>query len=281
MTLTAGGAVSSLQAEGRRRGRSPRRGGSLPGGFGSAAVVLALGCALLLVLAAGGAEKGDGGSPPPAGLPSGVVKLKGIRYDLRARRVIMDGRIALASGMVELLACVRGTKDYESVVALDCQPYDLHLGLLALGLKPGRPVPGAVAPFQIDGGQGGGRQGPAGPPVVVWVQWKDARGRTVLRRAEDLILNVKTKKPMERAGWVFVGSRFVPGEKPGEELYAAALTGAVITTYNDPTAVLDNPRPTGQDDTCFAVNESVVPPVGTPVQVIVEPEKKNYVPTRP
>ena len=192
-----------------------------------------------------------------------VVRLRGIQFDLRARRVVMDGHIALSAGLVELFACVRGTKDYESVVALDCQPYDLHLGLLALGLKPGRPVSRQEA----------GKL-PQGPTVLVRVEWKDAEGRLVSHRAEELILNVKTKKPMEPTGWVFVGSRFVKSDPEGRELYAAALTGAVITTYHDPTTVLDNPHPTGGDDTLFVVNESVVPTVGTPVQIVVEPEKK-------
>ncbi|MCK4298771.1 MAG: hypothetical protein KAX80_04520 [Planctomycetes bacterium] len=224
------------------------------------------GFAVLQVVAARG--PGDEPPPPVEGRPR-VVRLKGIRYDLEAGRVIMEGRIALGAGVVELFACVRGTKDYESVVAVDCQPYDLHLGLLALGLKAGRPV----------GRQEGGEL-PVGPPVVVWVEWKDTQGRTVRHRAEELILNVKTKKPMEPAGWAFVGSRFIQADPQGKEVYAAALTGAVITTYHDPTTVLDNPRPTGGDDTLFVVNTSVVPPVGTPVRVIVEPEKKSDVPAK-
>jgi hypothetical protein len=108
--------------------------------------------------------------------------------------------------------------------------------------------------------------------VVVWVEWKDREGRTVRHRAEELVLNVKTKKSMEQTGWVFVGSRFVPDETSGKEVYAAALTGAVITTYHDPTTVLDNPAPTGEDDTLFAANQAILPPAGTPVQVVVEPE---------
>jgi hypothetical protein len=113
--------------------------------------------------------------------------------------------------------------------------------------------------------------------VVVWVQWKDREGRTVRHRAEELVLNVKTKKTMEQTGWVFVGSRFVVAEESGKEVYAAALTGAVITTYHDPTTVLDNPSATGEDDTLFAANQAVLPPVGTSVEVVVEPEEKKDV----
>ncbi len=218
---------------------------------------------LSLLLLAGGALAL--GSPPAR-----VVKLKGIEFDLQAKRVTMEGRISLASGLVELLACVRGTKDYESVVALDCQPYDLHLGLLALGLKPGQPVNRQEA-----------GELPQGPPVTVRVEWKDGEGKTVSRRAEELILNIKTKQPMEETDWVFVGSRFVRDEDRGKEVYAAALTGAVITTYHDPTTVLDNPHATGGDDTLFVVNQKLVPPAGTPVRVVVEPKKSTDAPPEP
>jgi len=216
-------------------------------------------------------------APTPAGPRPTLVRLKGIQFDLQAKRVVMEGRIALAAGLVELFACVRGTKDYESVVALDCQPFDLHLGLLALGLQPGRPV------SQQEGGEL-----PRGPKVVAWAEWKDAEGNTVRHRAEELILDVKTGRPMEPAGWLFVGSHFIEVGPGGKEVYAATLTGAVITTYHDPTTVLDNPRPSGGDDTLFVVNQEVVPPVGTRVSVIVEPESKrsetektNDAPTQP
>ena len=220
------------------------------------------GVVLLVVMRAVGAQ-GEDARPAGEGSPR-LVTLKGIQFDLEGRRIVMDGHIALTAGVVELFACVRGTKDYESIVALDCQPYDLHLGLLALGLKPGRSVSRQEA-----------GESPEGPTVLVWVEWKDADGRQVRRRAEDLVLNVTTKKPMESAGWAFVGSRFVKATSEGKEVYAAALTGAVITTYHDPTTVLDNPRPTGDDDTLFVVNESAVPAAGTPVRVVVEPEKKT------
>jgi hypothetical protein len=235
---------------------------------------LALSLGVMLFLAVCVAAGGEGVPPPPA--RPRLVTLKGIRYDLEAKRVIMEGRVALTSGVVELLACVRGTKDYESVLALDCQPYDLHLGLLALGLEPGRPVSGELEFYHVQK-----REEPAGPPrgptVVVWVEWKDREGRTVRHRAEELVTNVKTKKTMELTGWVFVGSRFVRDEASGKEVYAAVLTGAVITTYHDPTTVLDNPSTTGEDDTLFEANQADLPPVGTPVQVIVEPEKKKDV----
>lgn len=256
-------------------GKASRRPVSLGRGVPQPALVACLLLGLGVVLCPAACSAAGAGAGAPRAGPR-LVTLKGIRYDLEAKRVIMEGKVALTSGAVELLACVRGTKDYESVLALECQPYDLHLGLLAIGLEPGRPVSGPVELYHAEKREQAG-EGPRGPTVVVWVEWKDREGRTVRHRAEELVLNVKTKKTMEPTGWAFVGSRFVPEETSGKEVYAAVLTGAVITTYHDPTTVLDNPSSTGEDDTLFVANQAVLPPAGTPVQVIVEPEEKKDV----
>ena len=258
---------------GVRRGR--RLQVPLGGGPGRLPLLVAVALGLGVGLSPAACSAAAAGGAAPQGGPR-LVTLKGIRYDLEAKRVTMDGTVALTNGAVELLACVRGTKDYESVLALACQPYDLHLGLLAIGLEPGRPVSGPVELYHARTREETG-QAPRGPTVVVWVEWKDREGRTVRHRAEELVLNVKTKKAMEPRGWTFVGSRFVADEASGKEVYAAALTGAVITTYHDPTTVLDNPSSTGEDDTLFVANQAVLPPAGTPVQVIVEPEEKKDV----
>ena len=55
------------------------------------------------------------------------------------------------------------------------------------------------------------------------------------------------------------------------DLRAACLQRSVIATYRDSDAVLNNPLPTGGDDTIYKANERVVPPVGTPVTLVLRP----------
>jgi hypothetical protein len=75
--------------------------------------------------------------------------------------------------------------------------------------------------------------------------------------------------------WLFRGSRHVSIPKDWRnrddtiEVYAADyFDGGILTTYNDPYAVFDNPLPEGVSDEVFFPNVELLPPRGTPVRVI-------------
>jgi hypothetical protein len=147
---------------------------------------------------------------------------------------------------------------HESVLVLDIVPYHLQVALLLLGLEPG----GGLE-YQGD------PRTPTGDPVEVWVAWDRSDSTNgpsvaVRHRAEDLIYNIAAKKPMQRTHWVFVGSEIVNGR------FMAQIEQSLITTYHDPFTILDNPLPTGGDDTLYVVNEQVVPERGTPVRVTIK-----------
>ena len=59
------------------------------------------------------------------------VKMGGVTLDVAKRRIEISGEICLAEGPIELLACARGGKEYESIITLDCKPSDLQAALLA------------------------------------------------------------------------------------------------------------------------------------------------------
>lgn len=169
----------------------------------------------------------------------------------------MPAQVNMQEGMIELLACSSEGKLHESLFLAHVEPYHLHLALLLMGLKP----KGGVR-YQGDTKQ------PQGDKVVIYVE-KNGR-----RRVEDYIWDRVREAPMERTGWVFTGSRMVEGG------YGAQLTRTLITTYRDPYAILDNPLPSGADDTVYEVNHRVTPPVGTTVTLVIQPlklpsEKKN------
>ena len=84
--------------------------------------------------------------------------------------------------------------------------------------------------------------------------------------AHTLIANEKTGEPMSDAGWVFVGSETVATDRGAE--YLAEITGAYIVTYNDPSAIFDNPSAFGADDTVYVAHTERIPPIGTHVTVV-------------
>ncbi len=184
-----------------------------------------------------------------------------IWIDRKNKRLIVGGRICLRRGLLEMFACPRGTKEHESIVSVNAKAYLVHTGLLALGAQPGRPV-------QYDP-----KYVPAtGPKVRVDVAWQNTKGSTELRPAQQMILHVKTRKPMEH-GWVFAGSGFWQDEPSGERYYLAE-NGELICVSNFSSALLDLPIESPRDNAqlLFEANTDQIPPLGTAVQLILTPE---------
>lgn len=200
-------------------------------------------------------------SPAPADDFQKLLASLGVGYQPGEKRLELAGTINMQKGLIEVLACAAGGKTHEALIVLDCVPSGVHAGLLALGLKAGTPVEtGTEADYRA----------PAGDPVIVEVAWKTAAGEERRRRAEDLIWNEAKKAAMEHVAWLFTGSftQSVTGDDK-DAAYAADYVKSIITTYHDPSTVLENPLPDGRDDTLYFVNERETPPAGTPVRVIL------------
>nr|WP_321402673.1 YdjY domain-containing protein [uncultured Desulfobacter sp.] len=190
-----------------------------------------------------------------------IVKLDENRFqigsiivDRKAQSISINGKVNMASGMVEYIACTAYGKLHESVLVLDAEPYHIQVALLLLGLKPGdHPID-----FQ------GASQKPCGAPVRILVSWQ-AEGKSHEYPLETVLFYNKLQHVMESTDWVFTGSKFLNGE------YQAQVEGSIIAIYHDPVAIIDHRSDTGTDDTLYQVNHLVVPPVGTPVVVKIYP----------
>ena len=152
----------------------------------------------------------------------------------------------------------------------------IHLALLLLGLEPGRGARyhGDLAP-------------PSGPGVEARVEWQASGVRrwasgvgirsprpkaqrltptpSCTARLEELAWDIPARRPMPPVAWLFTGV-MPPGPGPRME-----EERSVVATYRDPGAVLTNPLPTGADDSVYKVNECLVPPVGTPMTLLLRP----------
>ncbi|RMG06942.1 MAG: hypothetical protein D6731_24775, partial [Planctomycetota bacterium] len=213
----------------------------------------------------------------------------GIRFYKDEERLEVRGRICLKRGpTLELLGCTPRGKTHESLLLFDCNPKQLHLALVMLGLQP---TP-QVAAF------GERKALTRGDRVVLEVSWRaedtppedpsapaPANGR-VTRRAEDLVYDQVRKDSMPRVGWVFTGSRNVLVPKPPDwetkhEVYAAEYAGNVAAVYHDPDALLDTPLLEGGDDTVYVAYSDRVPERGTPVVLRLRKWKRGDGPDLP
>jgi hypothetical protein len=181
--------------------------------------------------------------------------------DTAARVAEAPARVNMRRGVIEYLAVAAEGKLHESVLQVDAEPLHLHLALLLIGLEPG-PRPR----FQGDPEWRAPADGAAAArsAVEARVVWRQG-GRERSTRLEDWAWDIPAKRPMAPVAWWFTGAA-PPGAAP-----ATAEQRSIVATYTDPDAVLNNPLPTGADDTVYKANERIIPPVGTPVRLVLRP----------
>lgn len=195
--------------------------------------------------------------------PEGLVKLSktgDVWFDAKRKAVVADGQVCLREGQLEMFACPKGSKEHESVVAVNCKSEEIHAGLLAAGAKPGKPVS-----FDPE------YKPATGQIVDVYVLWKDADGGKHQARAQDWVREFKSKRAMTH-DWVFAGSGFWRDEETGKEHYKAN-GGDLVCVSNFPTATLDLPVESSQanGDLLFEAFTDHIPPRGTKVRLVFIP----------
>lgn len=200
--------------------------------------------------------------PVPREAPAGARQLDAkqpVWADADAGRVYVDGLVTLREGVLEMFACPAGTKEHESIVAVDAPAMLIHTALLAVGAEPGTPVR-----FQPD------YQPPTGTEIVVSIEWT-ANGETQSARAQDWIRNAETGEAM-KLPFVFAGSGFWTDPDTKKNHYLAE-GGDLICVTNFGAAMLDVPAPSTQanDELWFEPFTERIPPVGTPVRLVLTP----------
>lgn len=199
--------------------------------------------------------------------------------DLQRKMVIMDGEVCLRKGSLEMFACLRGTKEHESVIAVPADAFVVHAGLLRIGAKQGVPV--SFDPEYTP---------PTGEVIDVLLQWTGEKNKLRTARAQEWVRDAKGKKEMPY-NWVFPGSYFwkdIPLEEiqkakaqgidpdtlPGKQVYAAE-GGELICVSNFRSSMLDLPVPStdANNDLWFEANTEKIPPEGTKVRIFLIPNK--------
>ncbi|MEX2092492.1 MAG: YdjY domain-containing protein [Pirellulales bacterium] len=221
----------------------------------------------LAVMSFAVAEDRSPAPPPKLPAPEGATRLSpnyDVWVDAQRGAVLVDGQVSLRRGMLEMFACIRNTKEHESVVTADTQAFLVHAGLLRLGAEPGHPAQ-FVPEFKP----------PAGTEIDVSVEWNDAEGKPQTARAQDWIRDMKTGKAMTYP-WVFAGSRFWTDEETGKQYYQAE-GGDFICVSNFGTAALDIPVASSQSNDAleFEAFTERIPALGTPVRLVLKPVLKK------
>ncbi|MCI0640659.1 MAG: YdjY domain-containing protein [Gemmataceae bacterium] len=208
--------------------------------------------------------KQESAKPAPQAVETKKVEVgKNVYLEVNGdkRRVLVNAAVCLRQGQLEQFLTRKRTKEHEAVLAADVDARDIHTALVLARAEPGKPV--TFRPKYTPA---------SGPVIKVSVEYTD-KGKKVNRLAQEWIRNIKTKKDMEQ-DWVFAGSLLIPDplDQTRKPFYAAN-DGDVICLSNFDTAMLDLPvaSSTNNDDLFFEAHTERIPPLETPVLVILEP----------
>jgi hypothetical protein len=186
-----------------------------------------------------------------------------IEVDLAAREIRAEAQSALDAGWLEQAVCRAGTREHESVLAVDFAPRLLHAALLMLGLEPGRP-----GRWEVDAAGRVVRVSPQGPRLEVWVTLGEGGAAEV--PLTHWIRGIEGQSLPEHP-WVFAGSL---GEG---DAYVADFSGSVVglVTFGDEVIAYEEvlADAAAVDEPALLVREDRVPPPGTTVTLVIRPAR--------
>jgi hypothetical protein len=195
----------------------------------------------------------------PAGDSPKVGKLPHVEFDAARKQVRVECEMLACDAPLEFFCCVKGTNDYEAMIRSEVKPSNLHLALLAIGLKPGQPLQYSEAAKRWIP--------PQGPPLQIMMEY-EKDGKKVSVPSWTWMREAKSKKTAPAFTWVFAGSRVMPDGK-----YAADVTGYLVSIVNFDLTVIDVPELKSSSNELleWERNPDTTPKAGTKVTMVIEP----------
>jgi hypothetical protein len=149
---------------------------------------------------------------------------------------------------------------YEALSIALVQPIHIYEAMLFIGMQPGRGINPEKLQFW-----------PKGERVSMSIDGQ---------RAEALMINADTDKPLEPFGLVFTGSQFIPSETGEDSTSLAAQMRppySIASNYNEPDSLFDVPFSAPQTAVYSKqmLNPKSVFPEGKRLHVVIEPEYKD------
>lgn len=195
----------------------------------------------------------------------------------KEKKLVLKGKISEAlgeydshlKGAVEYLICGRNGKEYESIIVVDATAKEIYDALGKLDVQVGEP-PGYDEEKDEP-------TPPKGTAVLIYAEWKSG-GETKKVRAEELVFNVKTQKPLQNVAWIYSGSRVVPDLDSDDEdammPQAFMSNDLVALRLFDASALFQNPLPEFSEENIYKKNDALLPKLGTPVTLTIEVNRK-------
>lgn len=114
-------------------------------------------------------------------------KEKTVLLDVKGKRLLLQSEVVLREGLLEMLVCLKQTKEHESVLAVSTKAQIVHAGLLALGAQPGSPVRWEPEYRPAKGQQ-----------IDIFLTWTDEQGKLHRDRAQSWVRHVTRRYFVEK-----------------------------------------------------------------------------------
>ena len=217
-----------------------------------------------------GEEPAATGTKPPA--EGAIIKtLPGLVVDTKAKEVRLEGKICQRQVGLELAVCSEGTREHESIVVTKAKPSHVTFALSLLGLEPGKPG------FQTEGGA---FSPPGGEVLDITARYTveaDGKKETVEKPMWKFLRFANSDTALEKAiEWVYVG------QPDPDSLKASDNEGTVVALSNFRDSSIDVPFESTDVNAnlLYAANPKEVPPVGTPVELVIKATGRRIIPQK-
>ena len=239
---------------------------------------------------AAGAPPGPAAGQASSNLPQADLakefKLPGLVVNQKERCVDLDAIVCLKQGALELIACTKGSKVHESIVAVEAKPIHIHTALLLLGVQAGNP---AMRKPLDEKGTRWIDVPPRGGAVDVFLVVKDKDGKTAERPVSDFIkrsdhggqgmpADNKGDKDADRFPthtFLFAGS-ILHGDGEGPRRYLCDTSGNVISiaTFGDEVLCLPEVHSSDNGSLMWSIDSTHLPALGSKILLRLRPQAK-------
>ena len=210
------------------------------------------------------------------------LNLSGIKLNLKERCIDVNATVCLHEGLLELVACTKGSKEHESILSIAARPMHIHAAMLLIGAKPGTP---AMRKARDEARTRWVSVEPAGDPIGVSLVFPDSKGKPqehpiskfISPAQPDEISGIPANKKLKTfpASFLFAGSHLVE-DGPGPKKYVCEQSGNVISisTFGDELLCLPGIHGHQNDGLSWQVNPEGLPKIGKRVILRLRPKAK-------
>jgi len=214
------------------------------------------------------------------------LDLPGVTVNLETWSVDVDAQVSLRAGLLELVACIKDSKEHESVVAVNAKPSHIHTALLLIDAKAGSPAMRRIV------GEGDAARSidvqPRGGMVDVYLVIDTPDGkkefpinRFIKKASDEYFLGRPVEDPDKKPEFypthtfMFTGSILVEREENQPRQYVADFSGNVISlvTFGDEMMGTPEIHDDSNEALLWEVHAEDLPELDTPVLLRLKPHR--------